>query len=377
MIAFVLPTRNRPQRLAATLAALGGLRIGREAEVIVADNASDEPVRVPAALDNGVPVCVVRLHVNLGAAARNAAVSAASPGASWIIMLDDDSHPVEQREPFGAFIDRLHGQPAEVAAVMADIHLPAQRRREDGGLPEVFVGCGAAIRREAFTAAGGYDPAFGYYAEEYDLAARLLHRGDRVVFDPGFVVHHHKSAEGRDMDLILGRLIRNNGWVVQRYAPADLRRPMLREQRRRYREIAAREGALAGFGRGLVELRHTLRAQPRTVMHRPVWHRFTGLAHARAALTQAWEQLPFATAAIVEPGKNSWAVAQALAELGAEREIVLTSADRAEALVVGSLSPGPMLDAAARWSAPGRRVIVPWTAVRALAPHHGARRAVA
>jgi hypothetical protein len=313
--------------------------------------------------------------MNLGAAARNAAVDAASPGASWIIMLDDDSHPVELHEPFGAFLDRLERQPREVAAVMADVHVPAERRREAGGLPEVFIGCGVAIRRDAFVAVGGYDPAFGYYAEEYDLAARLLLRGDRVAFDPAFVVHHHKAEAGRDMDLILERLIRNNGWVMQRYAPADLRRSMLREQCRRYRQIAAKEHALAGFGRGLVELRHTVRAQPRTVMPRPVWHRFTGLAHARAALAQAWQQRPFASAAVIEPGKNSWAVEHALAELGAENGIEFTTADRAEVLLIGTLSPGPMLDAAARWAVAGRRVIAPWTAARPLTTQ--AHRAVA
>ncbi|HZW09168.1 MAG TPA: glycosyltransferase [Phycisphaerales bacterium] len=366
MISFVIPTRNRPERLSATLDALGKLTLGRSAEVILADNASDEPVCAPGAIASGAPVRVVRLHVNLGAAARNAAVDAASPAASWVIMLDDDSYPVERHEPFGAFLDRLDRQPREVAAVMADIHLPAERRRESGGLPEVFIGCGAAIRRDAFAAAGGYDPAFGYYAEEYDLAAKLLLRGARIVFDPAFVVHHHKAAAGRDVDLILERLVRNNCWVMQRYAPDDLRRRMLREQRRRYRQIADKERALAGFGRGLVELRHTLRAQPRTVMPRPVWHRFTGLAHARAALAQAWQHRPFGSAATIEPGKNSWAVEQALSELCAENGIELTAPDRADALVIATLSPGPMLDAAERWARAGRHVVLPWIAAR---PH--------
>jgi len=367
MIAFVLPTRNRPERLELTLDALGKLTLGRDAEVIVADNASDDPARAPGALSSGLPVRVLRLHANLGAGARNAAVQAASPRASWIVMLDDDSHPVERHEPFGAFLDRLDAQPRDVAAVMADIHVPGRRSREAGGLPEVFVGCGAAIRRDAFLAVGGYDRDFGYYAEEYDLAARLLLRGRRVAFDPGFVVHHHKIEAGRDMDVILARLVRNNGWVMQRYAPADVRRAMLREQRRRYREIAAREGALGGFARGLVELRRTVRAQDRTPMPLTVWDRFTGLAHAREALGDAWRERPFASAAIIEPGKNCWAVVRALTQLAAAHGIGLTTADRAEALVVGTLSPGPMLDAVAR-AEPGRRVVAPWRGARTPAP---------
>lgn len=360
MICFVIPTRNRHERLRKTLEHLGRLTIDEPAMVVIADNASDVPVAAPARLANGTVCRTVRLEDNAGAAARNAAVEAAGADVDWIIMLDDDSHPVEAVEPFAATIERLRRQPDHVAAVMADIHLPALGCRESGGLPEVFIGCGVAIRREAFTRAGGYDPSFGYYVEEYDLAARFLRRGWSVAFDPAFSVDHHKVNAGRDMDLILGRLVRNNGWVMQRYAPESIRRPMLREQRRRYREIAGRERALGGFGRGLVELRQTLHTQTRTPLPARVWDRFTGLAHARAAVNFAWRDRPFRSVAIVEPGKNAWAVERALAELAHEAGVVMTTADAAEVVVVGTMSPGPMLDALARWQPRGRRVLTPW-----------------
>lgn len=368
MIAFVLPTRNRHDRLAATLEALGRLRLGAAAEVVIADNASDEPVRAPARLGNGAAVRVLRLDHNAGAAARNEAVRASSPDADWIVMLDDDSHPVEDAEPFASTVARLRSRPESVAAVMADIHLPARRCREAGGLPEVFIGCGVAIRRDAFLEAGGYDPSFGYYVEEYDLAARLLRAGGSVAFDPAFRVHHHKVDAGRDMDLILGRLVRNNCWVMQRYAPGPRRRAMLREQRRRYRAIAEKEHALSGLAGGLRDLRATLHAQPRTPLPTPLWDRFTGLAHARAALNHAWRERPFASAAIVEPGKNAWAVERALSEIAAEAGVTLTTSDAADVVVIGALSPGPLLDAAERWRRQGRRVVAPWLGAAAPMP---------
>ncbi|VAX42278.1 hypothetical protein MNBD_PLANCTO03-1220, partial [hydrothermal vent metagenome] len=170
---------------------------------------------------------------------------------------------------------------------------------------------------------------------------------------------HHKVNQGRDMDLILERLIRNNGWVMQRYAPGSLRRDMLREQRRRYRQIAEKEHALAGYARGLLELRRTIRNQPRTPLLRHAWDRFTGLAHARAAINLAWRKKPFASVALVEPGKNAWAVERALAETCHEAGIPRTTPDTAEAIVIGTLSPGPMLDALNRWTAQGHRVITP------------------
>lgn len=380
IISYVLPTRDRPKRLAETL---GGLRrflaaptpsprhapataaTGAHsdrpcgAEVIVVDNASRSPASEsirellgPASeLVPGVPVRCVRLERNAGAAARNLAVQASDPSSAWIVMLDDDSYPVG---PGGdALAASLMARDPDVAAVMADIHLPRAHRREAGGLPEVFIGCGVAIRRSAFLQAGGYDAAFGYYAEEYDLAARLLIAGHRVQFDAAWRVDHQKDDRHRDMNLICERLVRNNGWVMQRYAPEAHRRDELRTIRRRYRAIAGKEHGLAGFSRGLTELRGTRRAQPRTPMARPLWDRFTGLAHARAALQTAWSNHPFSTAAIIHAGKNVQVIRAALAELGVrEFDASTGNLDRADALVIGTMSPGPMLDALDAFDAP-------------------------
>lgn len=379
MISYVMPTRDRPDRLLATLAALGSLR-GHDGggEVIIVDNASRDPARAPDRLDNGLTVRVIRLESNDGAASRNVGVAAADGRSEWVVMLDDDSHPTDT-----GFLRRLVRMDDDVAAVSADIYLPGLAQREAGGLPEVFVGCGVAIRRRVFLDLGGYDPAFGYYAEEYDLAARMIHAGMRVVFDPWFRVEHHKVARGRDMDLILSRLIRNNGWVMERYAPESMRRPMLRDLRRRYRGIAVKEGAVRGYARGLVELRRTIRNQARRPMPRELFERFMGLSQARHALAREAAREPFACAQVVDEGKNGWVVRRVLAELGVD---VLNQPpftpfpamaaprpdDRAPSgtdhvLVIGTMSPGPMLDAWERRTAlpvrRGPRVIAPWTVV--------------
>lgn len=357
-LAFVIPTRDRPERLRETLLALGALG-GGEAQVIVADNASRERPILPPALENGWPITLLRRDHNEGAAARNAAVRAAHPSVEWVVMLDDDSHPIDTRV-FGVLAD----QPADVLAVSADILLPRAHppQREAGGLPEVFIGCGVAIRRDAFLAAGGYDPAFNYYVEEYDLSARLLLAGGRVAFDPRFVVHHLKDASHRDMDLILARLVRNNGWVTQRYAPEPERLRELREMRRRYRAIAAKEDATRGFAAGLLELRHTIRLQPRRAMSPALFDRFTGLAAARDALHAAHRAAPFRSASIVDPGKNAWVVEAALRELGVR---LCPYGEDPEIVVIGTMSPGPMIDAFRRRASlrrgRGPRVLAPWT----------------
>jgi GT2 family glycosyltransferase len=376
MISYIIPTRNRPERLALTLAALGSLH-GHQpgsAEVVIVDNASQFPPTPPERLRNGLPVRVVCRSSNEGAASRNVGVEVADCRSEWVVMLDDDSYPVDT-----GFIRRLALAPDDVAAVSADIYLPGLARRESGGLPEVFIGCGVAIRRRVFLALGGYDSAFNYYAEEYDLAARMLLAGYRIAFDPWFRVEHHKVATNRDVDTIMARLVRNNGWVMQRYAPAELRRQQVREQRRRYRGIAQKEEALRGFGEGLSELRRTIREQHRTPMSPAMFDRFTGLAYARESLQAACNVRRFDAAAVVDEGKNGWVVRRALADLGVRivnpspylpgsANASAEAITGADVLVIGTMSPGPMLDAYERrtLAMSGRipqRVIAPWTTV--------------
>ncbi|MBL9032396.1 MAG: glycosyltransferase [Phycisphaerae bacterium] len=378
MISYVIPTRDRPERLALTLAALGRLAghpesaRGPLAEVVIVDNASQHPPTPPARLANGLRVRTIYRCTNEGAASRNAAVAAADPASEWVVMLDDDSHPVDT-----GFISRLARAPEDVAAVSADIWLPGLARRESGGLPEVFVGCGVAIRRRVFLDLGGYDPEFNYYAEEYDLAARMILRGYRVEFDPWFRVEHHKVTLHRNQNTILARLVRNNGWVMQRYAPERVRRAQIREQRRRYRAIARVEHALDGFAEGLRELRRTISAQPRTPMSAEQFDRFCGLAQAREALAEARHERPFSTAAVVDEGKNGWVVRTALTEMGVEvvnpwpwdeSPARAQSETHPDALVIGTMSPGPMIDAyerrtLARAGTQSPRVIAPWRVV--------------
>jgi GT2 family glycosyltransferase len=355
-LSYIIPTRNRTTELTRTLDALG--RLARhDAEVIVVDNASATRLHLPAILPNGLHVALIQREHNDGAAARN--VGARMAAGEWLVMLDDDSHPTCEADTLVSILER---QPENVAAVMADIRLPAQSRRESGGLPEVFIGCGVAIRRAIYLELGGYDAAFGFYAEEYDLAARMLLDGLRIAFEPRFTVDHHKAAAGRDMDVILHRLVRNNGWTMQRYAPEHARRAQLRETRARYRDIAAREHALAGFARGLVELRRTIHAQPRRAMPESAFSRFTGLAAARQALAIALDCSTARTVVLIDEGKNAGVIRHALRERGLSILENTASPAEADIAVIGTMSPGPMIDAAARHRAEidSGRVIVPW-----------------
>jgi GT2 family glycosyltransferase len=321
----------------------------------VVDNASEPPVYSAGELANGVPVAILRRDRNEGAAGRNAGAVVADSSSEWIVMLDDDSHPRDL-----GFLDALAKQPADVAAVCAEIFL-SSGRREAGGLPEVPIGCGAAYRREAFLAArigdqAGYDPRFGFYAEEYDLAARLIRAGHRIVMDRRFTVEHEKTPAGRSMDAILRRLVRNNAWVMARHAPPAHRATEVRRVISRYWGIARKEHATLGYALGLAELSWTLAAQARTPLDQRGWDRFTGKAACRRGLLAAWGERRFASAAIVAPGKNEHVIRECLAEMGVR---LTPDEGDAEALIIGTLSPGPMLDAADACRADGR-LVAPW-----------------
>jgi len=364
-IAYIIPTRNRPDVLRKTLTQLGSLA-HHDAQVIVVDNDSSMVPNVPGALANGIDVQLLRRASNEGAAARNVGVRAADRACEWVIMLDDDSVPLSL-----GHLDALRAASHDTSAVAAEIVLPCGAR-ESGGLPEVFIGCGVALRREAFEMCDGYDASFGYYAEEYDLAAKMMLAGWRIGLDRRFVVEHRKVTAGRDMNLIMHRLLRNNGWIMQRYAPARRRVTELRHVVDRYGIIARKEKAERGYAHGLDELFHTLRDQPRRPMGAARWDRFTGKAAAVRSLQNAYLEHRFVTAAIVEEGKNAVVVRSALRAMGV-REVPL--GDSPDIAVIGTLSPGPMLDAWARAAGGSTtRIVCPWDEL--INAERAARRAV-
>ncbi|MFI4915455.1 MAG: glycosyltransferase family 2 protein [Phycisphaerales bacterium JB060] len=351
-ISYVTCTRNRPDELAATLCTLDALHKDATSpvEIVIADNASDVPVR-DTLPEVSIPVRVVRLGRNYAASARNHAAAAARH--DWLVMLDDDSAPRDL-----GHLHVLERAADDVAVVMADITLP-DGSRERGGLPEVLVGCGAAVRKRAFIDTGGYDQSFLYYAEEHDLSARLIDAGWRTEMSPWFRVLHRKSATGRDMNLLLRLVTRNTGVVIERTTPRHDRAALRRDHIRRCAWIAEKENAVEGFRQGLAELRSIRRSLERRPLSEHHFERFVGLYHAREAVERSLGAERFETARLMHEGKHAWAVRRALTEAGVE---IVDDTQDADRLVIGTLSPGPMLDALAEMHGRGlgAQALAPW-----------------
>ncbi len=348
-IGFVIPTRDRPDELARTLDLIGAYpaeQLGREpAHVVIVDNGSRTPAseHVPRRLENGARVEVVRLDTNRGAAARN--IGAERAESSWIVMLDDDSAPIR-----GDFARVLNGVPGSVAAVGGEIVL-SDGRREAGGLPEVVIGCGCAVRRDVFLELGGYDERFGYYAEEYDLCAKMIASGRSVVHTRDLAFCHRKVTAGRDFGAILFRLVRNNAWVMARHAPDLVRQSSVDAIFDRYAQIAEKESVSDAFERARDEAVHTLEAQHRSPLSAEGWSRFIGEAAMIDGAIRRCTEHSIGRVRLIEPGKGEDTVRRVLAEHGIGVD------DAASDAVIGTLSPGPMLDALDR--NPG--AIAPWS----------------
>ncbi|MEO0482164.1 MAG: glycosyltransferase [Planctomycetota bacterium] len=343
-LAFIIPTRDRPGELARTLDRLGALAptmLGRNPRVVVIDNASTPRAEAPTRLPNNVRVELIRSQANLGAAARN--VGARACDAAWLVMLDDDSSPESC-----ALAPTLREAPDDLAAVGGEIVLPTGAR-EAGGLPEVIIGCGCAIRRAPFLRLGGYDPAFDYYAEEYDLCARLIADGWRVAHTRRLRFEHRKAPLGRDFGRILARLVRNNAWVIHRYAPASGVDDAMRSMLARYERIASRERVDAAYAEAACEAVRTLPEQHRRPLSMSAWDRFIGAAAVRAALSAF--DLAGRDVRLVGRGKGADVIERCVVAAGGHLCEAPNALD-----VIATLSPGPMLDAASR--SPG--ALLPW-----------------
>lgn len=357
---IIIPTRDRAAVLGDTLARLRALPDG-PFEVLIVDNGS--ATSLPRVDD--ARVRVIRLSDNRGAAARN--VAALEARGRVLFMLDDDSWP--EAGVLDAAVARLDGRP-DLGAVACRVRLADPPNRHDaGGVPGVFFNCGAAIRRDAFVAAGCFPADYGYYVEEYALSCELWRRGLRVEAHGDLVVWHRRTSANRDNDRMVRLLVRNNLRLWRKYAPPEIRDELIAQAIDRYRRVARLECAAAGFEQGLAEAgRDALEATGASVpltMHQ--FECLFGLGAARRILREWTDKHRVRCAAVWSRGKGCEQVVSEIISLGIEvaavydaprsigqdaawRGLRLLSFDRFTAagidgVVVGSLSPGVAEDA--------------------------------
>ncbi len=194
-VSALVVSRGRPERLRACLTSVQRLAPGPD-ELLVLANGCDATAQLVRAEFPQVRLLVE--SENTGCVAARNRLAAEARG-SWLLFLDDDG---ELRDPraLGVLLDAA-ARDAHVAVVSmalfdATSGDPTGWRLSRGyiGFPcyhASFAGGASLVRRDAFRAAGGYDPAFRGHGEEFDLAVRLYAGGHAVLHLPDAVFHHH------------------------------------------------------------------------------------------------------------------------------------------------------------------------------------------
>lgn len=228
-LGIVMVTRNRRERLLATLALL--TRLPESPPIVVVDNDSTDGTA--SAIREGFPgVTTISLGRNLGGVARNYGVRHLA--CDYIAFADDDSWwaPGSLARAVGLFdayprlgllMSRILVGPEErddpACVEMGQSPLPRPI-----GLPGAallgFIACGAIVRRAAFLDTRGFDPRFGTGGEEALVAMNLAAHGWQLAYVEEVVSHHHPSLDRPNMR---ERYIEG---IADRLWEAWLRRPL-------------------------------------------------------------------------------------------------------------------------------------------------------
>lgn len=196
---MVVPTRDRPERLAALLRSLAAQRLPRhELEVIVVDDGSQGGPPGPV---EGPPVRVLRHASPRGpAAARNTGWRAARAPA--IAFTDDDCEAAPGW--LAALVSVLGGDEATIVQGRTEPHpaerarlTPLSRTQTVAGPDSLFETCNIAYPRALLERVGGFDESFRHpCGEDVDLGWRARKAGAQVEFAPEALVYHAVHEPG-------------------------------------------------------------------------------------------------------------------------------------------------------------------------------------
>jgi len=200
----IVPSFERPERLARCLAALASLNAPRGGfEVLVVDDGGRMPLdAVVASRREALAMTLLRVPHGGPAAARNAGAGQAR--APFLAFTDDDCRPeADWLLAFEAAFER--GERGLLGGLTRNglprnLYSSASQSQVDylydyyAGRPErsrFFASNNVAMAREAFLAMGGFDSRFEHAAgEDREFSDRCRQAGHAMAYVPAAVVQH-------------------------------------------------------------------------------------------------------------------------------------------------------------------------------------------
>jgi GT2 family glycosyltransferase len=232
---------------------LATVRAAGAEEIVLKDNGStDGSVEMVAREFPEVRVLESRDNPGYGAASNQAIAACRAP---YVFLLNSDT--LLARDTLHVLADHLDAHP-NVAIVGPRLHNPdGSLQRSAHGFPRPLTlrpllrrvpglrdrslltwphawpravqwvkGCALAVRRSAFDAVGGFDPAFFMYFEETDLCFRLLEAGWEIHFTPATTIVHKggTSTAQRRAEMAVQFYASMRQFYRRHYPAGDLRR---------------------------------------------------------------------------------------------------------------------------------------------------------
>ncbi|MCK5718771.1 MAG: glycosyltransferase family 2 protein [Thiomargarita sp.] len=222
-LSIVFLNYNRLTETRYTLSQISKLLDNRQdIEVIAVDNGSTDGTSSFLKQQTDWVNTIFLTH-NTGIAGYNAGFKQAK--GDYILVLDDDSHPVDNttieriiqcldtRLDVGVVACRIETTKGQQINTW---HLP---KHDEPGVSMAFVGCGFAIRRDLFEKIGWYPADFFLYQNEMEVAIRVMHHQYKIYYDPCCRVVHRESPKGRTSWRQVYYPTRNTIWLIRRYFP--------------------------------------------------------------------------------------------------------------------------------------------------------------
>lgn len=277
-VALLLVTHQGARWLRRTLRAVAGLDT-RPGQIIVVDaNAGAPDPETSELLDQALADGVVDQVIQGPDEGFGAAVAAATPNlddqVQWLWFLHDDSEPTpscldhlleraaEPDHPALLFpkllLPRRRNYPDRISEIGASVapsssrflaHMPGDIDQRQSDSSAVLGGstAGLLVRREAFEALGGFDPALPLFRDGLDLGWRANARDLLVVTCPSATLHHHQAARLglRTSSVIDDPVAADRQWGMRAVA-AHSQHPVRTLGRMRLRARARAAGYLLG-----------------------------------------------------------------------------------------------------------------------------------